>query len=233
MQSLEEFAAARPNRAQRSAEQPSVCEVGGVVDRLTPTASTQPPGGRFPSPAAPFGGEDGGQRYLEPTHEVRLSDKYPAGCVLTTPRDAPMGGGRGSGDVVSTALESPIGSGDSKQRRSRRDVSLDVRLTVADRDAIRYRAQALGVKPSAWARAVMLDALDPRQGHLDTLEQLARTAPPLSSERAHAVEQLRRVGLNLNQAMRRKPISVNDSLLHEVLTAINEVRASFGDGTRL
>ena len=113
----------------------------------------------------------------------------------------------------------------------RREVSLDVRLTVADRDAIRRRAHVLGVKPSAWARAVMLDALDSRSSKVAQLESNAGVKETAPTSLAPAVEQLRRVGVNLNQALRKGP-AVDDGLLHEVMVAVDEVRASLGDRTR-
>src|SRR5699024_12614908 len=56
----------------------------------------------------------------------------------------------------------------------RRRVSLDVRLTETEREAIRRRAQSLGVKPSRWGRDVMLDALDARRSN--ELEAVMPTA---------------------------------------------------------
>ena len=112
--------------------------------------------------------------------------------------------------------------------RARRDVSLDVRLTTGEREAIRDRARVLGVKPSAWARAVMLDALDQRHTREASMVQTSREKP--APELAGAVEQLRRVGVNLNTTL-RKGRAVDTSLLRAVLGAVAEVRASLGDRT--
>ncbi|MBL3690894.1 hypothetical protein D3226_13175 [Leucobacter chromiireducens subsp. chromiireducens] len=103
-----------------------------------------------------------------------------------------------------------------------------MRLTTAEREAIRDRARALGVKPSAWARAVMLDALDQRHALEAAMQQTARETP--NPELAGVVEQLRRVGVNLNTTL-RKGQAVDVGLLRAVLGAVSEVRAALGDRT--
>jgi len=163
-----------------------------------------------PSPAAPAGREDEGQRYFGDKSASELSDKYPAGLH-------PFGAiKRHSRTSNETSTE-------------RRRVSLDVRLTVVEREAVRDRARVLGVKPSAWGRAVMLDALDTRRGQEARMHQAALAAP--QPERARAVEQLRRVGVNLNQTLRTGR-AVEDELLYQVLAALDEIRISFGDRTK-
>ena len=208
-----------------------------------------------PPPAAPEGCEDGGQRYVEDTSEAKLSDTYPAGRLPYAPENEPdspssAGRDRAEGCAEDPALsaeqrhDSQVNTGRGAAQRAgsagapveprnscRREVSLDVRLTVADRDAIRRRAQVLSVKPSAWARAVMLDALDSRSSKVDQLENSAGVKETAPTSLAPAVEQLRRVGVNLNQAL-RKGAAVDDGLLHEVMVAVDEVRASLGDRTR-
>lgn len=163
-----------------------------------------------PSPAAPAGREDEGQRYFEDKSASELSDKYPAGLH---PFQALKRHSRTSNET------SP----------ERRRVSLDVRLTIAEREAIRNRARVLGVKPSAWGRAVMLDALDARRGQEARMHEAALATP--QPERARAIEQLRRVGVNLNQ-MLRTGRAVEDVLLCEVRAALDEIRISFGDRTQ-
>lgn len=163
-----------------------------------------------PSPAAPAGREDEGQRYFEDKSASELSDKYPAGLH---PFDALKRHSRTSNET------SP----------ERRRVSLDVRLTVADREAIRNRARVLGVKPSAWGRAVLLDALDARRGQEARMHEAALATP--QPEHARAIEQLRRVGVNLNQTLRTGRAN-EDVLLREVLAALDEIRFSFGDRTK-
>lgn len=111
---------------------------------------------------------------------------------------------------------------------TRRDVSLDVRLTAAEREAIRARARVLGAKPSAWGRAVMLDALDARGTREAEMCQTARETP--NPELAGAVEQLRRVGVNLNTVL-RKGQTVDTGLLRMVFDAVTEVRTALGDRT--
>lgn len=208
-----------------------------------------------PPPAAPEGCEDGGQRYVEDTSEAKLSDTYPAGRLPYAPENEPdspssAGRDRAEGCAEDPALsaeqhhDSQVNTGRGAAQRAgsagapveprnsrRREVSLDVRLTVADRDAIRRRAHVLSVKPSAWARAVMLDALDSRSSKVDQLENNAGVKEAARTSLVPAVEQLRRVGVNLNQAL-RKGAAVDDGLLHEVMVAVDEVRASLGDRTR-
>lgn len=208
-----------------------------------------------PSPAGSAATEDEGQRFLEDMSVSEMSDKNPAGRLPYAPEsehnspssagraraegcaedpalaaelhhDSQVNTGRGAAQRAGSA-EAPVGPRNSR----RREVSLDVRLTVADRDAIRRRAHVLSVKPSAWARAVMLDALDSRSSKVDQLENNAGVKKTAPTSLVPAVEQLRRVGVNLNQAL-RKGAAVDDGLLHEVMVAVDEVRASLGDRTR-
>ena len=209
-----------------------------------------------PSPAGSAATEDEGQRFLENRGASRVSDKNPAGRLPYAPEsepDSPSSAGRdrSEGCAGNPALsaeqhhDSQVNTGRGAAQRAgsaeapveprnsrRREVSLDVRLTVADRDAIRHRAQVLSVKPSAWARAVMLDALDSRSSKVDQLENNAGVKEAAPTSLVPAVEQLRRVGVNLNQAL-RKGAAVDDSLLHAVKAAVDEVRASLGDRTRV
>lgn len=208
-----------------------------------------------PSPAGSAATEDEGQRFLEDMSASEMSDKNPAGRLPYAPENEPdspssAGRDRAEGCAEDPALsaeqdhDSQVNTGRGAAQRAgsagapveprnsrRREVSLDVRLTVADRDAIRRRAHVLGVTPSAWARAVMLDALDSRSSKVAQLENSAGVKKAAPTSLAPAVEQLRRVGVNLNQAM-RKGVAVDDSLLHAVMVAVDEVRASLGDRTR-
>ena len=185
-----------------------------------------------------------------------MSDKNPAGRLPYAPENEPdspssAGRDRAEGCAEDPALsaeqhhDSQVNTGRGAAQRAgsagapveprnsrRREVSLDVRLTVADRDAIRRRAHVLGVTPSAWARAVMLDALDSRSSKVAQLENNAGVKEAAPTSLAPAVEQLRRAGVNLNQAL-RKGAAVDDSLLHAVKAAVDEVRASLGDRTRV
>lgn len=209
----------------------------------------------FPSPGGRAATEDEGQRLLEDRGASRVSDKNPAGRLPYAPENEPdspssAGRDRAEGCAEDPALsaeqhhDSQVNTGRGAAQRAgsaeapveprnsrRREVSLDVRLTVADRDAIRHRAHVLSVKPSAWARAVMLDALDSRSAKVAQLESNAGTKEAAPTSLVPAVEQLRRVGVNLNQAL-RKGAAVDDGLLHEVMVAVDEVRASLGDRTR-
>lgn len=207
-----------------------------------------------PSPAGSAATEDEGQRYMEDTSEAQLSDKYPAGRLPYAPQNKPdthssagrdwaegcaedpaLAAAQRNDSQVNTGRGAAQGAGADEApvqtRNRRREVSLDVRLTVADREAIRRRAKVIGVKPSAWARAVMLDALDARSAKVAQLETSARKLGGAPTFLAPAVEQLRRAGVNLNQALRKGAV-VDDCLLHEVIAAVDGVRASLGDRTR-
>lgn len=114
-------------------------------------------------------------------------------------------------------------------------------MTRAQFDAARRRAEALGVKPSAWARAVLLDELDDRRAEVALLERAAARPRPTAASAAE-VEQLRRLGITLNglrrdAAMGRKAgdavtVAVDDELLEQVLAAVTARRAELGDRTR-
>jgi len=116
----------------------------------------------------------------------------------------------------------------NEKSRERRRVSLDVRLTEAEREAIRLRARVLGVKPSTWARGALLDSLDSRRASVAQMELNAASAPDPGL--AQAVEQLRRVGVNLNQALRRGA-AVDEDLVRKVQTSVDAVRSTLGDRT--
>ena len=163
-----------------------------------------------PPPAGSEATEDGGQRYLGDKSASDLSDKYPAGPDRTAPN---------------TDDEHGV-----DELQANRDVSIDVRVTRAEREAVRRRARRLGVKPSKWVRTVILDALDSRRDGLGHLEVAAASTP--SPELGQAVEQVRRIGINLNQAVRRGG-ALDDDLLREVMDSMDAVRAQLGDRTAL
>lgn len=207
-----------------------------------------------PQPAARNAREDWGQRYMRLKSDSSSSDKYPAGRTPIVSSETPQRGGsearhdEGRGEAVSGGSPASVKTRDStfadvpakemephggRARRAsttatRRDVSLDVRLSETEREAIRARARALGAKPSAWARAVMLDALDARGTREAEMRQTARETP--NPELAGAIEQLRRVGVNLNTAL-RKGQTIDAGLLQTVFDAVTEVRAALGDRT--
>lgn len=174
-----------------------------------------------PPPATRTASEDGGQRGLDDTSEAKLSDKIPAGRVETPAPESSSAGGSTS--------------------RVTLDTHLDVRVTRAQFDAARRRAGALGVKPSAWARAVLLDELDDRRAEVALLERAAARPRPTAASAAE-VEQLRRLGITLNGLRRdaakaRKAddavtVVVNDNLLEKTLAAVTARRAELGDRTR-
>lgn len=164
-----------------------------------------------PSPAGSAATEDEGRQILDDTSEAKLSDKIPAGRV-TEP--APR--------CSSAGAVTP---------RETLDSHLDVRVSRAERDAVRRRAKALGLTPSAWARAVLRDALDDRRHEVEALAAQA-VVPRPRPELARAVEQLRRVGVNLNQTRRAGDV-VDGDLLLDVLKRVDAVRAALGDEVAL
>lgn len=101
-------------------------------------------------------------------------------------------------------------------------------MTEAEREAIRLRARVLGVKPSTWARGALLDSLDSRRESVAQMELNAASAPDPGL--AQAVEQLRRIGVNLNQTLRRGA-AVDEDLVREVQTSVDAVRSTLGDRT--
>jgi hypothetical protein len=167
-----------------------------------------------PSPAGSAATEDEGQRFLSDMSASEMSDKNPAGLH---PLPLPRRHSRTSNETT----------------RERRQVSLDVRLTETEREAIRLRAHVLGVKPSAWVRGVVLDALDARRDEVSRMHLAAQGSP--QPDLGTAVERLRRVGQNLNQALRAihsgDVSAVDEGLLREVQVSVDEVRASLGDRT--
>ena len=62
------------------------------------------------------------------------------------------------------------------------------------------------------------------------MHQAAQARP--DPELARAVEQLRRIGVNLNQALRSHS-AIDEELLVKVQASVDDVRASLGDRTRL
>lgn len=175
----------------------------------------------IPSPAGSAATEDEGRRASRTTSGAQLSDNAPAGRVS---EPAPTSNAAGAEAVRETL-----------------DAHLDVRVSRVERAAIERRAQALGVKPSRWGRAVWLDALDDRRDELARL-RLAASRPRPSAASVAEVEQLRRLGITLNGLRRdaaaaRKAgqtvtVVVDDEVLQRVLEAVTARRGALGDRTR-
>lgn len=227
------------------------------MKRVTPTVRASRSGPGAPPPAGSAATEDGGQRFLGDMSASEMSDKNPAGRRLYAPEHEPdthSNAGRarseGCADDQALTLEHPhdsqvnTGRGDAEvagpadARRRNRRAKLDVRLSAEDREAVLRRARVLGVRPSSWARAVMLDALDDRSSNIEKIERAALTSgavPTVNPELGRAVTELRRVGSNLNQCMRAinsgKATVLDADLLVAVRDAVNEVRATLGDRT--
>lgn len=193
-----------------------------------PTAAAQQPVGTSPSPATNEVREDEGQRRVGGQRSLlRSSDNVPAGITSFYPsKDVSSGGGRMIEPAPPTQ-EEPQGAGE----RVTLNAHLDVRVTRGEHDAIKRRATVLGVKPSTWARAVLRDALDERRHEVEALAAHAAVPRP-APELARAVEQVRRVGVNLNQVM-RSGTAVDEDILRDVLAAVHEVRSLLGDEVAL
>ena len=193
-----------------------------------PTAAAQQPVGTSPSPATNEVREDEGQRRVGGQRSLlRSSDNVPAGTTSFYPsKDVSSGGGRMIEPAPPTQ-EEPQGAGERVTLNAHRDV----RVTRGEHDAIKRRATVLGVKPSTWARAVLRDALDERRHEVEALAAHAAVPRP-APELARAVEQVRRVGVNLNQVM-RSGTAVDEDILRDVLAAVHEVRSLLGDEVAL
>ena len=198
------------------------------VQRSVTSSAAVQHGVTSPSPAGRVATEDvgqlhvGGQRSLLPS-----SDNRPAGNVVLPPLNVLEEEG-GNTNASAPATEETTQGADA---RVILDAHIDVRVTRTELDAVKREAREFGVKPSTWVRAVLRDALDARSHAVEALAAQAAVPMP-SPEKARAVEQLRRVGVNLNQVV-RAGTAVSDELLREVLAVLAEVRALFGDEVSL
>lgn len=166
-----------------------------------------------PLPATRNAGEDRASGVLEGRGaQAPVSDKMPAGY----PRDTEYMPSHTEG--VSRGFE-------------KRTTHVDIRVSPSERQAFAARASRLGVTTGAWVRAVTLDALDARHDNVDAILRAREHFEP-RPELARAVEQVRRVGVNLNQAV-RKNLAVDDALLAEVRDTLRDVREMLGDRTAL
>ena len=200
MRAIEEQSASE--RAARVSPSPSPAPRQGVAGAVSP------------APAVSNANEDVGQR-----RDVRqgavtppLSDTLPAGLqgVLqgVPPKVMPQHGG---GDTLS----------DTRSRR------ITVRVSGEEYGACERRATALNVPLSAWLRAAALHVLDAAK---PPLEAAAQAAAPESAQAAQAIEQLRREGVNLNQALRRGSV-IDPERVRVLARAVDDLRASLGDKT--
>ena len=181
-----------------------------------------------PSPAGRVATEDVGQLHVGGQRSLlRSSDNRPAGSVVLPPLNVLEEEG-GNTNASAPATEETTQGADA---RVILDAHIDVRVTRTELGAVKREAREFGVKPSTWVRAVLRDALDTRSHAVEALAAYAAVPMP-SPEKARAVEQLRRVGVNLNQVV-RAGTAVSDELLREVLAVLAEVRALFGDEVSL
>ena len=213
---VQRAAAPAPQQEQRSAHH-----------SVTSSAAVQH-GVPSPSPAGRVATEDVGQLHVGGQRSLlRSSDNRPAGTVVLPPSKVLMEKG-GKTNASAPATEETIQGADA---RVILDAHIDVRVTRTELDAIKREARKLGVKPSKWVRAVLRDALDARSHEEEALAAYAAVPMP-SPEKARAVEQMRRAGVNLNQAL-RTGAAVTDELLRDVLAAHDDLRAAFGDEVSL
>ena len=213
--------------AQRAATPAPQQEQRSAHHSVTSSAAVQH-GVTSPSPAGRVATEDVGQLHVGGQRSLlRSPDNRPAGTVVIPPPEVLMETG-GITNASAPATEETTQGADA---RVTLDAHLDVRVTRREHDAVKCRADVFGVKPSTWARAVLRDALDARSHEVEVLAAQAAVPKP-SPEFARAVEQVRRVGVNLNQVV-RGGTAVSDELLREVLAAVAEVRALLGDGVSL
>ena len=198
------------------------------VQRSVTSSAAVQHGVTSPSPAGRVATEDVGQLHVGGQRSLlRSSDNRPAGNVVLPPLNVLEEEG-GNTNASAPATEETTQGADA---RVILDAHIDVRVTRTELDAVRCQAREFGVKPSTWVRAVLRDALDARSHAVEALAAHAAVPMP-SPEKARAVEQLRRVGVNLNQVV-RAGTAVSDELLREVLAVLAEVRALFGDEVSL
>lgn len=182
--------------------------------RVSPSPSPAPrqgvAGAVSPAPAVSNANEDEGQR-----RDVRqgavtppLSDTLPAGLQGVPPKVMPQHGG---GDTLS----------DTRSRR------ITVRVSEEEDDAFKRRATALNVTVSAWLRAAALHVLD---AATPPLEAVPQATAPESAQTAQAIEQLRRLRVNLNQALKRGLV-IDPKQVQDFARAVDDLRASLGDKT--
>lgn len=213
---VQRAAAPAPQQEQRSAHH-SVTSSAAVQHGVT-----------SPSPAVSNATEDVGQLHVGGQRSLlRSSDNRPAGNVVLPPPNVLEEEG-GNTNASAPATEETTQGADA---RVILDAHIDVRVTRTELGAVKREAREFGVKPSTWVRAVLRDALDARSHAVEALAAHAAVPMP-SPEKARAVEQLRRVGVNLNQVV-RGGTAVSDELLREVLAVLAEVRALFGDEVSL
>ena len=188
--------------------------VGDVLSRVSLPPSPAPrqgvAGTVSPAPAVSNANEDVGQRRDGRQGAVTppLSDTLPAGHTVVTPKVIPQHEG------VTTFSDT----------RSHR---ITVRVSEEEYDAYKRRATALNVPVSAWLRAAALHVLD---AATPPLEAAAQAAAPESAQTAQAIEQLRREGVNLNQALRRGSV-IDPERVRDLVRAVDDLRASLGDTT--
>lgn len=122
-------------------------------------------------------------------------------------------------DVRQGAVTPPLS--DTRSHR------ITVRVSEEEYDAFKRRATALNVTVSAWLRAAALHVLDAAKPPLEAVPQ---AAAPESTQTAQAIEQLRRLRVNLSQALKRGLV-IDPKQVQDFARAVDDLRASLGDKT--
>jgi len=217
----------KPRVSARATSTEQSVKARPVQRSVTSSAAVQH-GVTSPSPAGRVATEDVGQRHVRGQRSLfRTSDNMPAGTVVVPPPKVL----EEKGDTTNAAAPATEETTQGADARVILDAHIDVRVTRTEHDAVKCQAREFGVKPSTWVRAVLRDALDARSHAVEALAAHAAVPMP-SPEQARAVEQLRRIGVNLNQVV-RAGTAVSDELLREVLAVLAELRALFGDEVSL
>lgn len=177
-------------------------------------------GGAAPSQAAPQG-----------TSASDVSDGATA-CPIAVPVEKP--------DLLPAlaALGAGAPSPAAHSRRSGRRAKLDVDFGTETLQAVRARADRLGLSPGVWVKAVVRDALRAsRTTEFDAAVAAAavrRAGTAAVSGDAHLLaSQIRPLAINVNDLDRRAragdPIAVDQALLTQLATQLHEVRSLLGD----
>lgn len=178
-----------------------------------------------PSPGGPVGAED---EASTPRPQAGLSD-VGAACRTTERSSLLLTDVEHFVNGPSTTIAAP--SGTRPRALARLDARVTVRFASAERAELDRRAQQLHTTASKLLRATVLDGLDARRHEIDKLLHHAQRGYDAPSPMdAAAVEQLRRIGSNLNQATRALNTLARSgregTSLDDIAVALRDVAAS-------
>lgn len=141
---------------------------------------------------------------------------------------------------ASSPCTPPDGSVDvpaAVKARRRGSPRLTTRYDEATLEALRTRAQRLGVDPSAWVRSVVRDALDHRRTEeLDAIVGAAlleiESRAQATADVQHLAAQVRPLAININdldaRARSGQPVTLGPDVA-ELVEVLREVRELLGD----